>query len=514
MALGSFRGLVADALWLRAEKAKEQQNYFELYQLASWIVKLQPRFTPATVFLAWNMAYNISVACNDHRDRWRWVQKGIELIRDEALPYNPGDPDLLRELGWIYQHKIGQEADDAQKYYKYMLAKDMMRICQPWEPDWEKWATYPQDTEEFREMNYNEQLETLGVEWRGVDQFLKKAEAAKVSLEQMEEVFVENEGQRIGEFFDFWPDEDEPLYEALNRYFRIRWLISERKLYPRVIDNINREYGRLDWRMSESHAIYWAWLGLQKAEGKLNLQCQRMIHQSLASTFKGGRIAYVMVPEPWPVIRHKNVLRSPPNMDDLTAAQHMIIEPNTRVLEATVGYFQKVIKDFPKIGGNKAGFENWLIDAVVTMYSYGENEVAKQLFKELKELVPNKRFPKTVDSFALKEFAQDVTNANYDQAFFVVNSILNNVCLQVALGNMDKAGRLEKMSRRIYHLYNDRIQDKRNQKRRALPPFEQMQATVIRASIRRLHPELSARLQAAIERAVKRQQEQEESEPQ
>ena len=56
MALGSFRGLVADLLWLRATGLQEDKNYFEMVQLASWITKLQPRFAGATAYLAWNMA--------------------------------------------------------------------------------------------------------------------------------------------------------------------------------------------------------------------------------------------------------------------------------------------------------------------------------------------------------------------------------------------------------------------------------------------------------------------------
>jgi len=73
VALGSFRGLVADMLWLYSGRMKDQGNYFEMYQLASWMVKLQPRFTGATSYLAWNMAYNVSVTFAGNEDRWRWV---------------------------------------------------------------------------------------------------------------------------------------------------------------------------------------------------------------------------------------------------------------------------------------------------------------------------------------------------------------------------------------------------------------------------------------------------------
>ncbi len=103
MALGSFRGLIADLLWLRAASLQQDKNYFEMVQLASWITKLQPRFAGATAYLAWNMAYNISVTCSLWQDRWYWVWEGIKLIRDEALLYNPGASRLYWELAVIFQ---------------------------------------------------------------------------------------------------------------------------------------------------------------------------------------------------------------------------------------------------------------------------------------------------------------------------------------------------------------------------------------------------------------------------
>ena len=50
VALGGFRGLVADWLWLRSNRMQEQGNYFEMVQLASWITKLQPRYPQVWVF--------------------------------------------------------------------------------------------------------------------------------------------------------------------------------------------------------------------------------------------------------------------------------------------------------------------------------------------------------------------------------------------------------------------------------------------------------------------------------
>jgi hypothetical protein len=128
VALGGFRGLIANALWIRANDLQNDGKYFEMVQLADWITKLEPTFVQVWTVQAWNMAYNISVKFPDPQDRWRWVQRGIELLRDEGLRYNPKEALLYRELGWFFQHKMGQNMDDGHLVFKYNWAVAMTNL--------------------------------------------------------------------------------------------------------------------------------------------------------------------------------------------------------------------------------------------------------------------------------------------------------------------------------------------------------------------------------------------------
>jgi len=131
VALGGFRGLIANALWIRANDLQNDDKFFEAAQLASWITDLEPSFTQVWLFQGWNMAYNISVKFKDFPDRWRWVERGIELLRDEGLRYNPDDLLIHRELAWFFQHKMGANLDDANAYYKQQWAMEMMPFFGP-----------------------------------------------------------------------------------------------------------------------------------------------------------------------------------------------------------------------------------------------------------------------------------------------------------------------------------------------------------------------------------------------
>lgn len=128
VALGGFRGLIANALWTRAMRLQDQGNYFEMVSLSDWITKLQPDNSMVWAMQAWNMTYNISVQFENHADRWLWVRSGIELLRDEGLRYNPHSVELYRELAWFYQDKIGSNTDYGHWVFKEAWASEMVRV--------------------------------------------------------------------------------------------------------------------------------------------------------------------------------------------------------------------------------------------------------------------------------------------------------------------------------------------------------------------------------------------------
>jgi hypothetical protein len=130
VALGGFRGLISNFLWIRANDLQQDDKFFEAAQLADWITQLEPTYTQVWLFQAWNMAYNISVkfkenAPGNYADRWHWVERGIELLRDDGLRYNPNSILIYRELGWFFQHKMGQNLDDGNMYYKQQWRNEM-----------------------------------------------------------------------------------------------------------------------------------------------------------------------------------------------------------------------------------------------------------------------------------------------------------------------------------------------------------------------------------------------------
>lgn len=117
-ALGGFRSLAAEAVWFRADLLQEEGRYVELAQLASTLTFLEPHTPELWGYAAWNLAYNISVMMPTSEDRWRWVYAGLKLLRDDGLRLNPNDPDICRELAWLFQNKIGGKIDSSAPLYR------------------------------------------------------------------------------------------------------------------------------------------------------------------------------------------------------------------------------------------------------------------------------------------------------------------------------------------------------------------------------------------------------------
>ncbi len=148
VALGGFRGLISNMLWMRATDLQDEDKFFEMAQLADWITKLEPHFVQVWLVQAWNLAYNISVKFKEtspgqYPDRWRYVKAGLELLRDDGLRFNPNETLIYRELAWFFQHKIGQNLDDASLYYKEQWSKEMARVFGKKKPDVEELNSSP-----------------------------------------------------------------------------------------------------------------------------------------------------------------------------------------------------------------------------------------------------------------------------------------------------------------------------------------------------------------------------------
>ena len=475
VALGSFRGLLADVLWLRSEMLKGKKNYFEMVQLARWITDLQPNYSAGTAYLAWNLAYNISVTSSNYEDRWYWVNEGINLIRDKAMLYNPDDPMLYRELSWIYLHKLGNLMDDANLYYKNQMAMQMTNILGSTTPDWDLLAAAPANKEAFMK-----QFPENSPFWEKV---------RKAGYNNYDELFIAFRTPvkaKVPDSLRLYLKQEE--LDALDAFFRAELLRNKLKLDPRRMIEIDRKYGKMDWRVPESQAIYWASLGVEKSleKGKTpDINCTRIVSNGLQAAFRSGRILTLG--------------------EDYGSIQ---VVPNLNLADSAYEAFEQAEADFADSGAGMSFFSakiNYLKDSIPLIYIYGNVSKAQEFYDRLLKIDGvTRQKGLSLDEFVMVEYAEDVRDSDVKKASAVISGLIQRAILNLIYGNRDAAIANERLARYIHRSYVERNKDI---KRNVLPPYDQIKKGILDNSRKYLPPAMANILEAemAAEKAEQQQ---------
>lgn len=472
VALGSFRGLVADLLWLRSSALKDKGSYYEMVQLARWITDLQPTFSGATAYLAWNMAYNISVTCSGFADRWRWVNEGIALIRDRALEYNPDDPMLYKELAWIFMHKLGNVMDDANLYYKNRLALQMSGIFGN-RPEWEKMAAAPIGEKEFL-LAYppEHKLWRIAAE-SGIPDYPALYSAFKESAPSLPPALE----QAVAS--------DQALRDSVLNYLRAELLRERFRLDSRMILELNRKYGEMDWRIPESQAIYWATESIRRSPDKRDINCDRLITQSLYESFKAGKILTI----------------------DDKSFESMVVIPNLALADAVYNTYTSAQTYHDGEGEFYSSFRtariNFSKEAITILYNYGAFSKAEEYYKRLVEDDgPQKKegpdgvvYYRNLEEFVMAQWTEIIVSANPKQASEILSGLIFRSINYMLYNDNDAAVANERIARYVYNYYVTNIG---NTDRMKIPAYAEIKRSVVENCLKMFPPALGELLKAKI----------------
>lgn len=518
IATGAFRGLVVDVLWMRADKLKDEGQFFDARQLAEWITILQPRFASVWEFHAWNMAYNISVAipATQPDQRWRWVRNGYELLRDEAISkYKLTNITLYRELARIFQHKIGGVSDDAHKYYKLQLALSMEPLLRS-----EDNQLGPQNN------RYFEALTEAPASWQeivsdpNVAAFIKALKSADdtfsndddfvsnyLSLRQDSRRFKDTAGQTIDDFRG---------KDALKKFdlFAKAWQLRKVwKLDPVLMNTLNKTYGPidftdpnthlpLDWRHPDSHAIYWAVKGLQIAAQKdksveINItetNTDRIVAHSLQNLFRNGKL----------IIRDMQfqVQDEDTGESKTQVYKEVFLRPDLRMFDtynnSCLSILEKYKDDKTTYKSLQNGHRNMLKNAVLSFYQSGHKNKAQQIYNELRELYDLPEFKVPLVEFARNRLADEFESLGINDAKEQVVMLLRQSYFLYAIREDDAAYGKENLARETHSYYQNKYLD---ENRIDLPDFKTLQYIALRDFLEdwQFVPDLRLSLLARIE---------------
>ncbi|HEY1786972.1 MAG TPA: hypothetical protein VGJ73_02395 [Verrucomicrobiae bacterium] len=404
-ALGGFRGLISNFLWMRANDLQINDQYFEAAQLANWITDLEPHFTQVWVYQGWNMAYNISVKFTSPVDRWRWVENGINLLRDRGLYYNPDDLLIYRELAWFYQHKMGANLDDANAYYKTEWAQEMTPF--------------------------------FGPNGTNFDTLINPRTA-----EERTNVFI---------------------------------LKTKYKIDPVFAQKVNAEWGPLDWRLPEAHAIYWGALGLEKSKEHPDkviqsdvITVRRIIYQSMMQAFQHGQI----IANPF---EHSAELG-----------------PNLAIIPKVSEAYETMMREDTNDAHNIAiGHRNFLLDAAYYLYEANRVPEAKKWYEDVRQKYPDKTILQNdvnslpgkvpLDIYCVARVQGDVKDTSKEDTTAAIEGMLIRSYENLAIGQEDRHEGFRLLAVKIWETYMNKMRSyKSDIARVGLAPFKSMDEDVRR----------------------------------
>lgn len=405
IAMGAFRGLFVNILWIRANELKEEGKYYEAVDLARAITRLQPRFPQVWAFHAWNMAYNISVTTNTETERWNWVSQGIDLLRMEGVKHNPTDMVVHKELAWLFLHKVQAFADDAHWYYKLQLAGQWHELLGPPpmpEPGnntrdariarFEAWlqpiVEAPETLDEVIEENPKvgelvDRLISLDID-PTAQQVLKTT--TRVRMARASAVWPELRDSSDQRFRDTTELIHNPEYaealEDLLAFTRRKVLIEDFNMEPRRMLRYTSTYGPLDWRHPAAHALYWGQKGVEGGLTRIDekvikdydfINTDRLVVQSIQELWRTGGLWF-----------DYNAMML--NSGDRRPFYLGIPDP------AYIPVYGEILGDVVKrsyydndraYGSYSAGYENMMKDAIRYVYRRGDRERATQMKNDL-----------------------------------------------------------------------------------------------------------------------------------
>jgi hypothetical protein len=327
---------------------------------------------------------------------------------------------MYRELAWFFQHKMGQNLDDAHMYYKQMWANEMFTVFGMDKPNWDELINPTTD-------------------------------------------------------------------EAKKRAARLR---EKYKMDPVFMKEVDERYGPLEWRLPETHAIYWAALGLRSAktnERRVDpndlITLRRVIYQSMQLSFQRGRLI---------MDKANKQFSFGPNLANIPNANNV--------------YLEAMADDEKNRDHIATAHRNFLRDAVFLLYTYNRQADAITWFKYMATNYPDKplldgkpnSLPRNIDldDFAIGRIQEELSDPGKDQVQGVIEGFERQAYESLAVGDDDRYVGMDNLAGKLWASYENKIGvNTVTDTRVGLAPMKEIKRVVLQ---RLLDEELSPEAGAAL----------------
>jgi hypothetical protein len=131
----------------------------------------------------------------------------------------------------------------------------------------------------------------------------------------------------------------------------------------------------------------------------------------------------------------------------------------------------------PALNSHQIGHRNMLENALLAFYQSGHTGQAERIYKQLRELYPDRKFEVPMMVFAKKSFLEELSSMMIFDAKEIVQMLLQETYFRYAMHDDDEAAGREKIAEEVYEFYNKSYSDTN---RVPLPKLSRMRYLALR----------------------------------
>jgi len=362
---------------------------------------------------------------------------------------------------------IPEELQDRRKnqFLNYLRSKDISAARRKLTQYWDKRAAVDLDAARkeaapfFDDVrSFVEKLDDFGFDATDADTYLGIVDAVRDDILELPGISSTEQVNKLPQFMSVWED---PKYkdarttlEAIARRYRVH---EEFKIDMLRVLRIHNHFGMtFDFRLAETHALYWSNLGSEIGVDKRDpvdihkLNTDRLEFYALQKMYHRGRVA--MSPEA--------DMGEPP-----------LLQPDLRVIPTLVRTFFEVSEDYIKDERNpnnskvseqfRAGFVGFMRDSILASHEFGDDEMGRWLFGIVKREFPDPMYMGGYEQFLKLEVLDDRQLGDYRVTLRRLQRLVGKALENYAVNEDETAALFMGRARQLFDDYRARIVNQR-----------------------------------------------------
>ena len=294
-------------------------------------------------------------------------------------------------------------------------------------------------------------------------------------------------GAEMQDLFEGKPDFERLIHPVTPEEMQRAYLVTNKyRLNPKIMREVDQEYGPLEWRLPDAHAVYWGEMGRRFAKPKDKEMDRSAIYQALAQACYQGRLTFISSNSP-------------------------LIRPNFDIVEKTSVGFEKMISENTQDDNgytehNKTAHKNFLKTITFMLYDDGRTKEAEKWFNYLRKQYPTAVATNlNLDEYALACIGVQLSENEPKKMLAGIEGILRQAYKAIAVGEdaeADRAINYFNLAQKAWESFAERTQ--RSGQRLSLPPMETIKKAVLQEELDKydaINPIMSAILRTRIPNA-------------